>query len=179
MSCLRSRPNPLPLGKDPIAQALEDVRGLRRDHPGPYATIAAAIKTELQVQERIAKERPGVLAAIDTFPCEESSLRYNYMMENDECERRMQATGISPPPDPWRQEEHGWSRTCFQRSCIRLQRNHLDRAGLLDRTPSLDRDPQPLRNLMGRQTLPQQLLTTGVEVPQEGGTLIAKPWSRR
>jgi hypothetical protein len=72
---------PLPLGKEPIAQALEDVRGLRRDHPGPYATIAAAIETELQVQERIAKERPGVLGAIDTFPCEESLLHYNYMME--------------------------------------------------------------------------------------------------
>jgi hypothetical protein len=43
MSCLRSRPSPLPLGKDPIAQAPEGVRGLRHDHPGPYATIAAAI----------------------------------------------------------------------------------------------------------------------------------------
>ena len=65
---------PLPLGKEPIAQSLEDVRGLRRDHPGPYAAIAAAIEAELQVQERIAKERPGVLGAIDTFPCEERFL---------------------------------------------------------------------------------------------------------
>jgi hypothetical protein len=64
----------LPVGKAAEENALTDVKALRRNHAGAYIAIAARVEEELGLRELISSERPGVLGAIDTFPCEEQFL---------------------------------------------------------------------------------------------------------
>jgi hypothetical protein len=64
----------LPVGKAAEENALTDVKALRRNHAGAYIAIAARVEAELGLRELISSERPGVLGAIDTFPCEEQFL---------------------------------------------------------------------------------------------------------
>jgi hypothetical protein len=64
----------LPVGKAAEENALTDVKALRRNHPSAYIAIAARVEEELCLRELISNERPGVLGAIDTFPCEEQFL---------------------------------------------------------------------------------------------------------
>jgi hypothetical protein len=63
-----------PVGKAAEENALTDVKALRRNHPSAYIAIAARVEEELDLRELISHERPGVLGAIDTFPCEEQFL---------------------------------------------------------------------------------------------------------
>ena len=64
----------LPVGKTESANALADVRALRQNAANAYIEIANQVQTDLNLHELIASERPGVLGAIDTFPCEEQFL---------------------------------------------------------------------------------------------------------
>ena len=64
----------LPVGKTESANAQADVKAVRRHDPAAYMLIANQVQTDLNLQELIANERPGVLGAIDTFPCEEQFL---------------------------------------------------------------------------------------------------------
>jgi len=64
----------LPVGKAAEENALTDVKALRRNHAGAYIAIAARVEEELGLRGLISSERPGVLGAIDTFPCEEQFL---------------------------------------------------------------------------------------------------------
>ena len=64
----------LPVGKAAEENALTDVKALRRNHASAYIAIAARVEEELGLRELISNERPGVLGAIDTFPCEEQFL---------------------------------------------------------------------------------------------------------
>ena len=64
----------LPVGKAAEENALTDVKALRRNHASAYIAIAARVEEELGLRELISHERPGVLGAIDTFPCEEQFL---------------------------------------------------------------------------------------------------------
>jgi len=64
----------LPVGKAAEENALNDLKALRRNHAGAYIAIAARVEEELGLRELISSERPGVLGAIDTFPCEEQFL---------------------------------------------------------------------------------------------------------
>ena len=64
----------LPVGKAAEENALTDVKALRRNHASAYIAIAARVEEQLGLRELISNERPGVLGAIDTFPCEEQFL---------------------------------------------------------------------------------------------------------
>ena len=64
----------LPVGKAAEENALTDLKALRRNHASAYIAIAARVEEELGLRELISNERPGVLGAIDTFPCEEQFL---------------------------------------------------------------------------------------------------------
>jgi hypothetical protein len=64
----------LPVGKAAEENALTDMKALRRNHATAYIAIAARVEEELGLRELISHERPGVLGAIDTFPCEEQFL---------------------------------------------------------------------------------------------------------
>ena len=64
----------LPVGKAAEENALTDAKALRRNHASAYIAIAARVEEELGLRELIRNERPGVLGAIDTFPCEEQFL---------------------------------------------------------------------------------------------------------
>ncbi|MCP9793564.1 PglZ domain-containing protein [Vulcanococcus limneticus Candia 3F8] len=64
----------LPVGKAAEENTLTDVKALRRNHASAYIAIAARVEETLGLRELISHERPGVLGAIDTFPCEEQFL---------------------------------------------------------------------------------------------------------